>query len=467
MNKKIAFKNIGLLKECESPENPGSLEKRVALTPSDVQKLVEYGCNVFVEEDVGLGVDFSNKEYSDAGAVIQDAELILSEKDLLIKFKGPSLESIPKMSPNTTLFCMAHVHSFPDRKLLLEENKIKVIAMEEILESPKFLSDEIILSKKAINDFFLSSNIPLDQLKVSFIGYHSRFDGAIRRAGNRNTKTLKILNENVTIQELEKYNALDERSVYFYDSNLFKDKEGIINFLSRLDVSLVDLAKYESLNGKNAIAEYRDTHPPFKLGMRKIQCLHETGMAGARYGYKLMIEESKKHVETQNIVATVIGYGNVGMGAIHECYKQGSKVINVLTRVTSKTGSIELYLKNSDLIINGAEQPIELRGKNYLIKTEHIGKFISEKSVVIDLVGGSETNRSAVEPVLKCSFLTDPFFIEGGVYFSSLWGWPMMGMMKESAIKYSSQIVDILIGDEKLIRGLDHLGNGVKRAIVV
>jgi len=47
-----------------------------------------------------------------------------------------------------------------------------------------------------------------------------------------------------------------------------------------------------------------------------------------------------------------------------------------------------------------------------------------------------------------------------------LWGWPMLGMMRESAIKYSSQITDVLIGREKLIEGIDTLTPGVKRALV-
>ena len=37
------FKKIGLGKEIESPENPGAMEERVALTPDDVKKLVDYG----------------------------------------------------------------------------------------------------------------------------------------------------------------------------------------------------------------------------------------------------------------------------------------------------------------------------------------------------------------------------------------------------------------------------------------
>lgn len=42
----------------------------------------------------------------------------------------------------------------------------------------------------------------------------------------------------------------------------------------------------------------------------------------------------------------------------------------------------------------------------------------------------------------------------------------MIGMMRETAIRYSGQIIDVLIGHEKLIDGLHILKFGVKRALI-
>jgi len=67
---------------------------------------------------------------------------------------------------------------------------------------------------------------------------------------------------------------------------------------------------------------------------------------------------------------------------------------------------------------------------------------------------------------MSCSFLTEPSFEQDGVTISSLWGWPMLGMMKETAIKYSGQITEVLTGTERLIDGLDNLSAGVQRALV-
>ena len=70
----IAFKNVALVKEIESPENPGGLEKRVALTPKGVGELRDAGVNVFVEYGAGEGVDFSDDEYIKNGATMQKAD---------------------------------------------------------------------------------------------------------------------------------------------------------------------------------------------------------------------------------------------------------------------------------------------------------------------------------------------------------------------------------------------------------
>ena len=465
MNKlSIVFKNIALVKEIESPENPGGLEKRVALTPEDVGQLTAAGVNVFVEYGAGLGVDFADDEYLDNGAVMQKADEIYINKDMIIKFKGPSLESISEMKKGCTLFCMAHFHSFPDRARMLEESQINVIAMEEILESPKVQTDEQILARAGMAEALKSfiDNDTIGDLKIFILGRNERLAGAVRRAGNRNPHSLNMLHKDVKFEELKETGS---ETLYFYDSSDFNDTNGLIEKLKETDSHVFDLYTFELENSDMVISDYRKTHTPFEFGLRRIQCLHETGQAGARYGIKLL-RENKPDLDIREAKVVVLGYGNVARGAIHEIYNQGFKHINILGRTQTTKENIDHWLKDVDLVVNGAELPRELRGITYLVSNDHLKRVIPKGSVVIDLVGGSETNRSAVESVLSCTFLTEPHFVQDEVTVSALWGWPMLGMMRESAIKYSSQITDVLIEREKLIEGLDSLTAGVKRALV-
>ena len=460
----IKFKNIALVKEIESPENPGGLEKRVALTPNDVGQLTAAGVKVFVEYGAGLGVDFEDSDYIANGALMQNEREIYVNKDMIIKFKGPSLESISQMRKGCTLFCMAHFHSFPDRAKMLEDSQINVIAMEEILESPKVQTDEQILARAAMAEALKSfiENETIGNLKIFVIGRNERLAGAVRRAGNRNPRSLNMLHKDVKFEELTETGS---ETLYFYDSDDFNDSDGIIKKLKEADSHIFDLHAFELKNGDTAITEYKNTHPPFEFGLRRIQCLHETGQAGARYGIKLL-KENKPDLDIREAKVVVLGYGNVARGAMHEIYNQGFKNINILGRTQTTKDNIDHWLENVDLVVNGAEIPREIRGITYLVSNDHLKRVIPKGSVVIDLVGGSETNRSAVESVLSCIFLTEPHFVQDEVTVSALWGWPMLGMMRESAIKYSGQIVDVLIRREKVIEGLDGLTAGVKRALV-
>ncbi len=459
-----AFSSIALVKEIESPENPGALEKRVALIPDDVGLLTKAGVKVYVEHGAGEGVDFSDEEYQKNNAIMQSAEQIYKDKQLIIKFKGPSLASIKQMQRGSTLFCMAHFHSYPERAKLLQDRHINVIAMEEIYESPKVNSDENILSRVAMNEalrpFFADNS--MGGLRVRIIGWSKRLRQAINRCSNRSPRSLRIIQPNLKFEELD---AIGENALYFYDSKSFKDEYEIIEKLKKAGTNVFDLYAFEKKNGKDAIAKYRANHLPVEYGLRRIQCLHETGQSGAAYGLKLL-KENKPELDIKTAKVVVLGYGNVGQGALDEIHQAGVKNINVLGRTHTAKGRIDFWLKNADLIINGAEQSANLRGINFLISNQHLKNLIPDGSVVIDLVGGSSTNRSPVEAVINCSFLTDPHFVQDGVTISALWGWPMMGMMRETAIRYSSQIVEILLGHERLIDGLDALKPNVEQALV-
>ncbi len=464
MSTNSPFKSIALVKEIESPENPGGLEKRVALIPTDVGKLTQQGIQVFVEYGAGEGVGFSDEEYLANQAVLLTADKIYRDKELIIKFKGPSLASIEQMKRGCTLFCMAHFHSYPDRGKLLHDKQINVIAMEEITESPKIQSDELICARmamvEALSPFFTDNS--MGGLRVTFIGWSERLRGAIRRCGNRNPRSLRIIQSNTSFEEL---NAVGENALYIYDSINFCDDRNILFQLKEKGTHIFDLHEFEKNRGNDAIKAYRKSHPPAQFGLRRIQCLHETGQAGARYGIKLLSENKPQKVAS-NIKAVVLGYGNVAQGAIDELHTQGVNQIRILGRTHTSKGRIDFWLNDVDLIVNGAEQSPQMRGVNFLISNQHLRELIPNQSVVIDLVGGSPTNRSPVEPVLSCSFLTDPSFVQDGVTVSALWGWPMLGMMRETAIKYSGQIVEVLSGAERLIDGIETLAPGVQRAHV-
>lgn len=459
------YKTIGLAKEIESPENPGALEKRVALIPKDVKQLVDAGCDVFVEFGAGEGVGFSDEEYSKAGATLQSNNELYQNKDMVIKFKGPAMQSIPLMKEGCTLFCMAHFSSFPERAKLLEDHKINVVAMEYVVQSPEKLPKELVLGTLAADNCIEIDlrRAGVDQDEFHVIGYNERMSGAIRRLMNHAPKKLAL---HPLTESLAGLGELTRNSIIVYDSSFEGQYVELIEELKNQERRLYDINRFVEDHGELGLKYFRTVNPAPKLGKRKIEALHETGRAGASYGLKLLEENSPNKINPQDAVVVVLGYGNVGMGAIDECYRQGAKKIHVLGKFQTQKGVIEDYLKEADLIVNGAEQPAHLRGINYLVTKDHAKNLLKKGTVVIDLVGGSAANRSAVENVVECTYLIDPYFEEEGILFSALWGWPMMGFMRETAIKYSGQIAEILIGEDRFIEGLDQMKPGVEKALV-
>jgi NAD(P) transhydrogenase subunit alpha len=65
-------------------------ERRVALTPDSVKRLVKSGFEVYVESGAGVGAVFSDGDYEKAGAKIEASiEALLGNADLVLKVHGP------------------------------------------------------------------------------------------------------------------------------------------------------------------------------------------------------------------------------------------------------------------------------------------------------------------------------------------------------------------------------------------
>lgn len=459
----MSFKTLALTKEQVSLENPSALEKRVALFPEDLGKICRSGVEVFVEEGAGMGMDIPDADYKSVGAKIESAQDIYKNKDIVVKFKGPPLVAIPQMHPGSTLFCMAHFRSFPERAKKLEDCKINVIAMENVVEHPKRFQPELIQSKlcmEALKNYWAEKKL-FETPHIYFLGYSSKYVGAIRQLGRSTKHPISMLQEDFSKEEIEKLKKSHKEAVFLYHSSMEKNLSKLIEELKKASCAVYDLKEFEAITAPE-LFPYYVAYEKDMPGMRRIECLHETGQAGARYGFTLLREESPKKLSGDRAEVFVLGYGNVAMGAIHECYLQGVRIIKILNRPCTDPSFLNTILPHCDLIINGAEP----KPKKYLLTKEHTKELLPEGSVVIDLIGGSAHNRSPVEDIVETNYLTNPYFERNKVLFSSLWGWPMMGMMRESNLRYSPQICSVLLEEEKLILGLENLSLGLKDALV-
>ncbi|MEZ5307804.1 MAG: NAD(P) transhydrogenase subunit alpha [Pyrinomonadaceae bacterium] len=82
---------IGVLKE------PEITEKRAALVPVDVKKLVKAGCEISVESGCGDRAGFADGDYTEAGAKIASSDEILGSADIVLRVRKPPVEDISKL----------------------------------------------------------------------------------------------------------------------------------------------------------------------------------------------------------------------------------------------------------------------------------------------------------------------------------------------------------------------------------
>jgi len=86
------------------PKEITRYEKRVPLTPESVAAIVARGAEVFVEHNAGLFSNYTDQQYSEAGAQICISAPELYEKsDIIIKVARPTEEEIDWMKPKTIL----------------------------------------------------------------------------------------------------------------------------------------------------------------------------------------------------------------------------------------------------------------------------------------------------------------------------------------------------------------------------
>ena len=96
---------IGIPKEVKDHEG------RVAITPSNVRRLVDQGHEVLIEANAGLGSGFSNEEYIASGGVLGRVEEAW-DRDLVLKVKEP-LESEYRYLNEQILFTFLHLSGVP------------------------------------------------------------------------------------------------------------------------------------------------------------------------------------------------------------------------------------------------------------------------------------------------------------------------------------------------------------------
>ena len=123
---------IGIPKETHPGEN------RVPIIPDTVKKLCQLGSEVLIEEGLGLGSGFRDKEYTEAGANISpDRTALFSNSDILLRLRKPDLSEVALMKSGC--IHISYLDPFNEQELVqaLKERGVTSLSMEMIPRSTR------------------------------------------------------------------------------------------------------------------------------------------------------------------------------------------------------------------------------------------------------------------------------------------------------------------------------------------
>ncbi len=123
---------IGL--PCENQE----FEKRLALTPEAVRILVDAGHTVVIQEEAGLGINYTDNKFSESGATIVKTKKEVFQADFIMKIMPPTSQEVDLMKDNSTLFSLLQLVNFPKKVLnKILKKKINAVAYELLRDASK------------------------------------------------------------------------------------------------------------------------------------------------------------------------------------------------------------------------------------------------------------------------------------------------------------------------------------------
>ena len=108
-------------------------ERRVALTPGQVEKFKKLGFTIEIQADAGAAAGFDDQDYRAVGANVGgDIKNLLSAADVVLKVRAPSADEIGMMRENAFLASFVAPAQNPELLKQLAAKRISALALDAI-----------------------------------------------------------------------------------------------------------------------------------------------------------------------------------------------------------------------------------------------------------------------------------------------------------------------------------------------
>src|SRR3982751_6377468 len=133
------------------PKETAPRERRVALAPDSVGRLVKSGARVVVEHDAGAAASFPNSAYTAAGATVaRSLGETLVDSDVVTKVQPPSATEARALKSGTVLVCLFQPASAADILPALAERSVTALSLERVPRITRAQSMDVLSSQSTV-----------------------------------------------------------------------------------------------------------------------------------------------------------------------------------------------------------------------------------------------------------------------------------------------------------------------------
>ena len=141
------YVNVAVLKETQSHE------RRVALVPSVVAKLIKLGAKLHMQSGAGDAIKLTDAAFKDV-VFMDDRKALVSDADVVLAVQPPALEVIDAMKEGAILISFIFANKEPALVKHLLNNKITCFAMERVPRITRAQAMDALSSQSALAGYY-------------------------------------------------------------------------------------------------------------------------------------------------------------------------------------------------------------------------------------------------------------------------------------------------------------------------
>jgi NAD(P) transhydrogenase subunit alpha len=141
------YVNVAVLKETEPHE------RRVALVPAVVAKLVKLGARLHMQTGAGAAIHLDDRAFENV-TFIADRKALVADADVVLAVQPPALDVVGAMKEGAILVCFVYADKEPALVKRLLERKITCFAMERVPRITRAQAMDALSSQSALAGYY-------------------------------------------------------------------------------------------------------------------------------------------------------------------------------------------------------------------------------------------------------------------------------------------------------------------------